>query len=168
MIYLDTSALAKLIVRETETATLGRWLHQRATQLWVTSIIGRFLEHSRIFYFGNSGDPQVYIGSADWMDRNLSRRVEVVFPIEVPDLKKRLIDEILAISLADNVKARELMSDGSYRRVQAALEQPRVRSQERFLELAAQHSARALDVVPQAEADPRTVSTRRPRKRQTN
>ena len=134
----------------------------------VISIVDRFLEHSRIFYFGNSGDPQVYIGSADWMDRNLSRRVEVVFPIEVPDLKKRLIDEILAISLADNVKARELMSDGSYRRVQAGLDQPRVRSQERFLELAALHSARALDVVPQTEADPRAVSTRRPRKRQTN
>ena len=83
----------------------------------VISIVDRFLEHSRIFYFGNGGDPQVYIGSADWMDRNLSRRVEVVFPIEQPDLKQRLIREILATSLADNVKARELMPDGSYRRV---------------------------------------------------
>ena len=64
----------------------------------VISIVDRFLEHSRIFYFGNGGDPQVYIGSADWMDRNLSRRVEVVFPIEPPDLKQRLIDEILATS----------------------------------------------------------------------
>ena len=63
----------------------------------VISIVDRFLEHSRIFYFDNGGDPQVYIGSADWMDRNLSRRVEVVFPIEQPDLKQRLIDEILAI-----------------------------------------------------------------------
>ena len=75
----------------------------------VISIVDRFLEHSRIFYFGNDGDPQVYIGSADWMDRNLSRRVEVVFPIEQPDLKQRLIREILATSLADNVKARELL-----------------------------------------------------------
>ena len=66
----------------------------------VISIVDRFLEHSRIFYFGNGGDPQVYIGSADWMDRNLSRRVEVVFPIEQPDLKQRLIREILATSLA--------------------------------------------------------------------
>ena len=57
--------------------------------------------------------PQVYIGSADWMDRNLSRRVEVVFPIEQPDLKQRLIREILATSLADNVKARELLPDGT-------------------------------------------------------
>ena len=55
----------------------------------------------------------MYIGSADWMDRNLSRRVEVVFPIEQPDLKQRLIDEILATTLADNVKARELLPDGT-------------------------------------------------------
>ena len=80
----------------------------------VVSIVDRFLEHSRIFYFGNGGDPQVYIGSADWMDRNLSRRVEVVFPIEQPDLKQRLIREILAISLADNCKARVLLADGSW------------------------------------------------------
>src|SRR3954469_25993542 len=82
----------------------------------VTSIVDRFLEHSRIFYFGNGGDPQVYIGSADWMDRNLSRRVEVVWPVEQPDLKQRLIDEVLATSLADNVKARVLLADGTYRR----------------------------------------------------
>src|SRR5204863_5569655 len=83
----------------------------------VISIVDRFLEHSRIFYFGNGGNPEVYIGSADWMDRNLSRRVEVVFPIEQPDLKQRLIDEILAISLVDNVKARELLPDARYQRV---------------------------------------------------
>src|SRR5262249_3412492 len=106
----------------------------------VTSIVDRFLEHSRIFFFGNGGDPEVYIGSADWMDRNLSRRVEVVFPIEVPELKKRLIDEILYTSLSDNVRARELMPDGSYRRVQPGPDQPRLRSQERFLELAARDS----------------------------
>src|SRR5262249_10178310 len=82
----------------------------------VISIVDRFLEHSRIFFFGNAGDPQVYIGSADWMDRNLIRRVEVVFPIEVPDLKKRLIDDVLYVSLNDNVKARVLLPDGSYRR----------------------------------------------------
>ncbi len=104
----------------------------------VFSIVDRFLEHSRIFYFHNAGDPQVFIGSADWMDRNLSRRVEVIFPIETPELKDRLLNEILKITFADNVKKRELMSDGTYRRVERAPDQPAVRSQDRFLELAAQ------------------------------
>jgi polyphosphate kinase len=135
----------------------------------IISIVDRFLEHSRIFYFGNGGDPQVYIGSADWMDRNLSRRVEVVFPIEQPDLKHRLIGEILATSLADNVKARELLGDGSYRRMQAAM-QPAVRSQERFLELAASNVARRLEGVPPPETyvEPGpNQQKRRPRKRQS-
>jgi polyphosphate kinase len=117
----------------------------------VLSIVDRFLEHSRIFYFGNGGDPQVYIGSADWMDRNLSRRVEVVWPVEQPDLKQRLIQEILATTLADTAKARELLPDGSYRRLQPADGQPRVRSQERFLEIAAQNTARRLS---EAQAGP--------------
>jgi polyphosphate kinase len=107
----------------------------------VISIVDRFLEHSRIFYFHNGGEPQVYIGSADWMDRNLSRRVEVVFPIEQADLKRRLIDEILAVSLADNVKARRLYADGHWERVEPNAH-PRLRSQERFLALAAEGNTR--------------------------
>ncbi|MFQ3593266.1 MAG: polyphosphate kinase 1, partial [Gemmataceae bacterium] len=102
----------------------------------VISIVDRFLEHSRIFYFGNDGKHEVYIGSADWMDRNLSRRVEVVFPIEQPDLKTRIIEEILAISLQDNMKAHELQPDGSYIRVKPTEGKPAIRSQQRFLELA--------------------------------
>jgi polyphosphate kinase len=117
----------------------------------VTSIVDRFLEHSRVFYFHNSGEPQVYIGSADWMDRNLSRRVEVVFPVETPELKNRLINEVLGTCLADNVKARELLADGSYRRVTRESNQPAVRSQERFLEIAAQNAQRRLlDATQQA------------------
>jgi polyphosphate kinase len=107
----------------------------------VRSIVDRYLEHSRAFYFGNGGTPEVYIGSADWMDRNLSRRVEVVFPIEHPLLKKRLIDEMLGVSLSDNVKARELLPDGSWVRV-VGDPQKRVRSQSKFLELAAEAAAR--------------------------
>jgi polyphosphate kinase len=118
----------------------------------VVSIVDRFLEHSRIFYFGNAGDPQVYIGSADWMDRNLSRRVEVVFPIEQADLKQRLIKEILAICLADNVKARELHADGSFRRITVEAGQPLVRSQERFLDLAQQNASRRLVETPEGPA----------------
>jgi polyphosphate kinase len=135
----------------------------------VRSIVDRFLEHSRIFYFGNGGDPLVYIGSADWMDRNLSRRVEVVWPIEQPDLKQRLIREILATTLADNVKARELMPDGAYGRIPVPPEAPRVRSQEKFLEMAAQNAARRLNEVPAppiAYVEP-PAQPRRPRKRQT-
>ncbi|WP_267383327.1 polyphosphate kinase 1 [Cyanobacterium sp. uoEpiScrs1] len=79
----------------------------------VISIVGRFLEHSRIFYFQNSGKEKIYIGSADWMTRNLSRRVEAVTPIEEPSIMQEL-QEILGIMLADNRQAWELQPDGSY------------------------------------------------------
>lgn len=80
----------------------------------VRSIVGRYLEHSRIFHFANGGEDEVYCGSADWMPRNLVERCEVVFPVTQPDLKKRLIDEILKAYLSDNVKARLLQPDGEY------------------------------------------------------
>ena len=80
----------------------------------VISIIGRFLEHSRIYYFNNGGDPTVFIGSADWMTRNLDRRVEVITPIEDPDISNDL-QEILGIMLSDNRQAWDLQSDGSYK-----------------------------------------------------
>ena len=79
----------------------------------VISVIGRFLEHSRIFYFQNNGSEEVYIGSADWMTRNLSRRVEAVTPIEDKNIAKDL-QEILGVMLADNRQAWELQSDGTY------------------------------------------------------
>ncbi|PSB54431.1 polyphosphate kinase 1 [Chamaesiphon polymorphus] len=79
----------------------------------VISIIGRFLEHSRIYYFNNGGEANVFIGSADWMTRNLDRRVEVITPIEDPDIAKDL-QEILGIMLADNRQAWDMQSDGSY------------------------------------------------------
>jgi polyphosphate kinase len=87
----------------------------------VISIVGRFLEHSRIYFFGNGGRPKVYLGSADWMPRNLFRRVEVVFPVRDPNLRKRVTDEILPTYLADCVKARELGEDGVYRRSQCEI-----------------------------------------------
>ena len=80
----------------------------------VRSIVGPFLEHSRIFYFANGGDEEVYIGSADWMARNLDRRVEVVTPVLDPQLKKYLKDTVLDAYLRDNVKARVMNSDGLY------------------------------------------------------
>ena len=82
----------------------------------VTSIVGRFLEHSRIFYFHNGGHEQVFLGSADLMPRNLNRRVEVLFPVENPKLIRRLRDDILATYLADEAKARFMRADGAYTR----------------------------------------------------
>lgn len=84
----------------------------------VRSIVGRFLEHSRIFSFSNGGEEEIYCGSADWMPRNLAERCEVVFPILSPDLKTRLRKEILESYLRDNIKARVLQSDGDYVRAQ--------------------------------------------------
>jgi polyphosphate kinase len=80
----------------------------------VRSIIDRFLEHSRIYYFENACQPEVFVGSADWLPRNLFRRIEVVFPIEDGVLRERIINEVLAITLADNTRARKLLSDGTY------------------------------------------------------
>jgi len=83
----------------------------------VRSIVGRFLEHSRVLYFRNDGADEVYIGSADWMVRNLNRRVEVVTPVEDPRLKRYLKEDVLDVYLRDNTNARELQADGSYVRV---------------------------------------------------
>jgi polyphosphate kinase len=79
----------------------------------VRSIVGNFLEHSRIFYFYNEGFEEVYMGSADWMPRNLDKRVEITFPVEDPDLKEQ-VKEILRIQLADTLKAHIMMPNGSY------------------------------------------------------
>ena len=86
----------------------------------VRSIVGRFLEHSRIFSFANGGDEEIYCGSADWMPRNLFERCEVVFPVTQPDLATRLREEILAAYLADDTKARLLQPDGEYIRAPKA------------------------------------------------
>ncbi|MCB1742889.1 MAG: RNA degradosome polyphosphate kinase, partial [Gammaproteobacteria bacterium] len=83
----------------------------------VRSIVGRFLEHTRVFYFENGGQPRLFGASADWMDRNLYRRVETCFPIEEPTLKQRVVDELM-IYLRDNMQAWELGADGTYTRVQ--------------------------------------------------
>jgi polyphosphate kinase len=83
----------------------------------VISIVGRLLEHSRIFYFSNGANPKIFMSSADWRPRNLDRRVEALFPVEDEDLKARII-KLLDITLRDNVKAREQQPDGSYKRVE--------------------------------------------------
>jgi len=82
----------------------------------VRSIVGRFLEHSRVYWFCNGGEPELYCSSADWMERNLLRRVEVCFPILDPELAQRVYDEALENYLADNVQAWILHADGHYER----------------------------------------------------
>ncbi|MFP6822014.1 polyphosphate kinase 1, partial [Acinetobacter sp.] len=84
----------------------------------VRSIVGRFLEHTRVYYFGNNGNPRIYCSSADWMDRNLFNRVEVCFPIEDPALKKRIYQQGLVNYLKDNIRAWLLQGDGTWTRVQ--------------------------------------------------
>jgi len=99
----------------------------------VRSVVDRFLEHSRIFYFENACQPEIFVGSADWMPRNFFRRIEVVFPIEDGNLRERIISEILALPLKDNVKARVMRPDGSYTRVATKKGETAHRSQMEFI-----------------------------------
>ncbi|HOK79094.1 MAG TPA: polyphosphate kinase 1, partial [Verrucomicrobiota bacterium] len=107
----------------------------------VRSIVGRFLEHSRIFWFENARQPEVYLGSADWMPRNFFRRVEIIFPVEDGRLRDRIETELLAIMLADNTKARLLQPDGSYVRAKRALGEPAINCQSEFMRLALETAA---------------------------
>jgi len=99
----------------------------------VTSVVGRFLEHSRIFYFRNGGKEEIYLGSADLMPRNLNRRVEILFPVEDEELRDRIRDGILTEYLLDNVKARRMQPDGTYKRAARTDGQPAWNSQEILL-----------------------------------
>jgi polyphosphate kinase len=102
----------------------------------VRSIVDRYLEHSRIVYYHNAAQPEVYLSSADWMPRNFFGRLEIAFPVEDGILRDRIEHEILSLSLADNAKARLLLADGSYQAIQPDPNQPAVRSQSEFMQLA--------------------------------
>jgi len=119
----------------------------------VRSIVGRLLEHSRIFYFANGGEEELYVGSADWMPRNLYERVEVIFPVSDGLLKQRIRQEILEAYLADTAKARVLQPDGGYTRANTLLNQRRkagplvsFNAQEFLIALA--EGKRTLDAIP--------------------
>jgi polyphosphate kinase len=99
----------------------------------VTSIVDRFLEHSRIYVFGAGDEAQVFLSSADWMPRSFYRRVEVMYPLESPSLRKRILEQIVPAYLRDNVRARRLLPDGRYERVLPAVGEPRFRCQEALL-----------------------------------
>ena len=118
----------------------------------VLSIVDKFLEHSRITYFQNGDEPEVYLASADWMPRNFHRRVELLFPIEEPRLKSRIVDGILGVTLADNVKARQLKPDGTYERVKRQAGEPKVRSQVEFQNMAREFSSN--EVIHSRGANP--------------
>jgi polyphosphate kinase len=107
-----------------------------SSRIHVRSIVGRFLEHSRIFYFENGGKPDIYLGSADWMPRNLYERVEVLFPLKDPQHCERVCNEILSSYLADTRKARILGSRGAYSRPRAVPNGRGFSAQEHFMRLA--------------------------------
>lgn len=128
----------------------------------VTSIVGRFLEHSRAFYFQNGGDEEVYLSSADWMRRNFDRRIETMFPVLDPRLRDRLRDEIIGVGLADTEQAYSLRPDGLYDRVCSRTGEPAMNSQDWFIVRAlAEHgevttemaSGRGSDMLDQAELE---------------
>jgi len=134
----------------------------------VVSIVGRFLEHSRIYCFGNGGKPKVYLGSADWMPRNLFRRVEVVFPVKDAGLRKRVTDEILPVYLADCGKARVLGSDGVYTRTKCGTGKETSQAQLTFRNLARKSTPRRLDTqqlkgVKPADKAPKPVIVKTPK-----
>ncbi|HEX4119537.1 MAG TPA: polyphosphate kinase 1 [Verrucomicrobiae bacterium] len=131
-LYLASQAGVKIDLLVRGICCLRPGLPDVSENITVRSIVDRFLEHSRIFYFENAGRPEYWVGSADWMARNFFRRIEAVFPIEDPRLRRRVKNELLGIPLADTVQSWELHSDGQYRRVN----RPGIRSQEEFIKRA--------------------------------
>ena len=113
----------------------------------VSSIVDRFLEHSRFFYFENQGDPEVFLSSADWMPRNFFRRIEIMFPIEGKRAKSRIIEEIMPVYLSDSVKARRLLPTSEYVRRQAAQGEKPVRAQQALIELSRERRKKRRDKV---------------------
>src|SRR5438552_113687 len=119
----------------------------------VISIVGRFLEHSRIFYFENAGQPKVFLSSADWMPRNFYRRIELAFPVENSALRDRIINEVLPSFLHDRVKARELQPDGKYKRLKPEGAEPRAQAQWHFREVSRERTKKLTGSKKKLRAD---------------
>jgi polyphosphate kinase len=128
-LYLASQAGVKIDLLVRGICCLRPGIEGVSENIQVTSIVGRFLEHSRIYYFRNAGQEEIYLGSADLMPRNINRRVEVLFPVEEPRLIRYLHDHVLQTSLADNVKARRMLPDGSYERVEVGSKEEPLNSQ---------------------------------------
>src|SRR6266481_4601665 len=119
----------------------------------VISIVGRFLEHSRIYYFENAGDPSVYLSSADWMPRNFFRRIEVAFPIETPALRDQIVNDVIPTILNDRVKARELQPNGIYRRLKPEGAEPHRQAQWQFREVSRERTKKLTGSKKKPRAD---------------
>jgi polyphosphate kinase len=128
-LYRASRAGVKILLNVRGICTLRPGIKGVSENIDVVSIVDRYLEHARIFYFRNGGHEELYLSSADWMRRNLSRRLEILFPIVNPGIRRRTM-EILNTFFADNVKARRLLPDGTYEPVQR--KGKRIRAQERF------------------------------------
>jgi len=126
----------------------------------VRSIVGRFLEHSRIFHFANGGTDEIYLGSADWMPRNLFERCEVVFPVRDPAAKARIHDEILPAYMADTLKARLQQPDGTYVRANKVIKDATPFGSQDFLMQLAEGKAE-LDAIPKTSVPKPAASIQR-------
>ena len=119
----------------------------------VISIVGRFLEHSRMYYFENAGDPLVCLSSADWMPRNFFRRIEVAFPLETPALRDQIINDVIPTFLHDRVKARELQPDGTYRHLKPEGPEPSRQAQWQFREVSRERTKKLSGSKKKQRAD---------------
>jgi len=131
----------------------------------VISIVGRFLEHSRIFHFENAGEPKVFLSSSDWMPRNFYRRIELAFPVENATLRNQIINEVLPSFLHDRVKARELQPNGTYRRLKPEGSEPRAQAQWHFREVSRERTKKMTGSKKRSRADkliPITVTSDKP------
>jgi polyphosphate kinase len=137
-------------------------LRRLSANINVRSIVDRFLEHSRIYYFENACQPEVFVSSADWMPRNFFRRVELTIPIADGIIRDRLVSDLLAVSLADTAKARLLRSDGVYQRVTPPPRQKPVRSQFEFIRRVTGEGHSAFQVRPNKQAYPTVKMAPRP------
>ncbi len=133
LLYAASQAGVKVDLLVRGVCSLRPGMQGISDNIEVISIVGRFLEHSRVYYFENGGSPELYMGSADLMTRNLDRRVEVLFPIEDPNLRDYVVKDILSVYLADNVQARRLLSSGEWERIRPEGRRRRVDSQALFL-----------------------------------
>ncbi len=133
-LYKASQAGVKIDIQARGICCLRPGVKGISDNITVTSIVGRFLEHPRIYYFRNGGDEEILLGSADLMPRNLYRRVETLFPVEDDTIKTSIRDEILNIHLKDNVKARRMLPDGSYEPVRPGENEEPLNSQEWMIE----------------------------------